>query len=487
MKTFLLLLMILSLDLYAVSGGGGNGGDVFYCEKDTSLNDFQGDYTLDYLMTEMENSSPKVIKYSRLEDYINYLSALMKSRFTDLAIDFTNFSKSIPVQGYDLYSSQYNWQNGSGELFDIKDENLERIIPGNCHFKSQAVIKKKNIYFYDGNIFESLPVSKPLQMSYLIVHEWLRNYIVDAQHIRLVNSFLHQKSTAKLSDKEFKRKFSALSGIPDSIINYASRAYSFLAIKESLKSRNFDLVTDYSLVDNSLLIEENYFILRTLAKEKNWQNFNKLTDTLSKKDLNSLFVYFIENNYFYALDKIQTKIELSAEDIQKVSHQCIVKNSLECLKILSKHNIELANVEITFAPSYRDGHRHIDYPESRGLRIDTNAMGMFKTSNTKHINVGKIGLLTFAALEGRVAIVKYLLSLATDHKDTAQVRTIKSHFQFLTKCLNCNLTSKTKTLSLEELLNLRVNSLKYNLKRSKDKSIEIKKWIEDIKEIKGII
>lgn len=99
-----------------------------------------------------------------------------------------------------------------------KPLSLSVEIPAECKVGSeaielyQAVIREKNkqvSYAYDQNILKALEENHPLQLSFLYVHEFLRDFTDDPDVLRQVNQFLHQ-DLSQTNFYYFERKIKQL-------------------------------------------------------------------------------------------------------------------------------------------------------------------------------------------------------------------------------------------------------------------------------------
>jgi hypothetical protein len=68
-------------------------------------------------------------------------------------------------------------------------------------------------YVYSGPAFKHLLRMGGHQMSFMFVHEWLRDYTHDPEAIRHLNWFLHSKAAHTLSPREFRGRLRRL-GMP---------------------------------------------------------------------------------------------------------------------------------------------------------------------------------------------------------------------------------------------------------------------------------
>lgn len=197
MKKIILLIAAFAGQICFAGNDGPGGGDVIVCE---SANDNKSDtyYVLDFYLWKRQNGN----KLNSLVSIIEKLKATAPS----LGDDLENFVNSSPYPvGIKLSS---NWVKKK-KIRQINDEELgsyldkmnktprsillrERL-PSHCSLK-QAVLRMENsegiTYEYDPSILDMLNNGE-LQLSYLLIHEWLRNYFSSAEKIRKANWFFH--------------------------------------------------------------------------------------------------------------------------------------------------------------------------------------------------------------------------------------------------------------------------------------------------------
>lgn len=205
MKIFFIpfLLVFMSQAAFSESEGGNSsgGGDLALC-KSTDANAFEGLYSLDYLATfRSSNDNQDIIPIKTWEQSKQRVLGLLKAKSPMLAGSFQNFLNSM--SNFDDYSKLRIWEESSFGLVDIKDEKLFGQLPKNCYIEGedggskliQAVIRtqRPNLLTYEfaDPYFKELKEKRPLQYSFLIVHEWLRDFTEDVQNIRRLNRIIH--------------------------------------------------------------------------------------------------------------------------------------------------------------------------------------------------------------------------------------------------------------------------------------------------------
>jgi hypothetical protein len=215
----------------------GNGGDVAYCKKSES-NDFTDFYTVDYLVT-YESFSPiseaKNWKGSR-DRILNQLKRLN----TQLHESFKSYLQDLDKKP--SANTKRLWQPSSFGLSKLSDELLIGNLPENCRNADsdgktrllQTVIRsipkadelslstKDSIdpadpaapalvkYDYNKNMMEWLKNQRPLQYSFMIVHEWLWDFSKDINSIRTLNALIHSHDLDQMTAEDFMQKFVGL-------------------------------------------------------------------------------------------------------------------------------------------------------------------------------------------------------------------------------------------------------------------------------------
>lgn len=195
-----------------INGDGRGGGDVVYCYPDSEKSRYAGLYSLDYLLTrtsDFNENDDEFYKFSNDSKAAMDIAMSIASKLEEISPRASNslFSFLALVENVD-------WSDRApdGELFrvwiptprlrDYKDEDFINDLPKNCYGDNgkmnikQLILREdvnSNIlYHYNKKLFTELKGS-PLQMSYLLIHEWLRDYTVHAAVIRRVTNYLHSE------------------------------------------------------------------------------------------------------------------------------------------------------------------------------------------------------------------------------------------------------------------------------------------------------
>ena len=229
--------------VFAGDFGGGNGGDKVYCQENTQ--DYEGKIHghlfLDKLSAYMSGYSNDEMYQSVAEVISN-----LKTKIPTLAIDLDKM-----VQAYKAKSrtGAYVWQKVTPT--EINDENLFFKIPDHCEGSlKQVVIRTRynsNRAYFRYNAKQMKNLEK--QLSWVFVHELLWDHYNNADEIRLVNTFLHQKDFSELSSSNYILELNSI----------ASRT-NFISLAQ------FNLLSDAKVLLQSL--EEEYSIIKNESRKR---------------------------------------------------------------------------------------------------------------------------------------------------------------------------------------------------------------------------
>lgn len=223
MRKLLLSLLFLTATISnAFAFGGGNsmsmngdergGGDFVYCYNDSTSSNFHGYYTLDFLLNrENDFESNRAVNYTEGTSWKEVINSITK-KLNDVAPNsaykgLNSYMKLLENHDWavELAADEvFRYWEPTLNLLDYKDEEKDRIskLPKNCYSKetgkvniSQVVLRTDEgssiVYSYDKELFNNVKKTNPLQFSYLVVHEWLRDYSFQSRIIRRVNNYLH--------------------------------------------------------------------------------------------------------------------------------------------------------------------------------------------------------------------------------------------------------------------------------------------------------
>jgi hypothetical protein len=198
------------------ANGVGNGGDVIFCTASDN-NFLNGAYSLDYILTlsemQSDTSNAAVSSWKNSSDRIYKILAEKVPTLADL---FNDYRRLVFNTGD--YSLKRVWEPAPFGLVDLKDELITSQLPRNCQhdgqyqvvqaaikqFNSFSGTKDKIIYKFVPALVNELDERSPLQLSYLLVHEWLWDISTNVDRNRRINRFLHSLKIATMSADEVK-------------------------------------------------------------------------------------------------------------------------------------------------------------------------------------------------------------------------------------------------------------------------------------------
>ncbi len=197
----------------------GNGGDAVVCEE-SPASSYTGYYSFDYMMTLKEDNSD-LPEFSDWAGYRQRILQLFAEKYPDLERLFLDFASRVPgedlVPPDQIFLQERIWLEAIYGLVDLQDEQAIRKLPPNCYKSGeventlkvvQAVIRQPGenviIYNYDPDVLRRLK-SRPLQYSFLLVHEWLWDLVGDPEVVRRLNRFLHSKLAEDLNRDDFQK------------------------------------------------------------------------------------------------------------------------------------------------------------------------------------------------------------------------------------------------------------------------------------------
>jgi hypothetical protein len=215
MKMMFLFVVLFSLTSWAGGGYVGNGGDAIKCRKD-SANRFEGYYALDYIATLPTLAGDDGLRpVASWDESSKRLLSLLRNKAPSLAQSFEHFAKLMYNKSY---AQDRIWESSPFGLIQLDDQRLTSLIPANCVEGAtpqiiQAVIRLYEpyagtnpghiIYKYDPALLEELDRQAPLQLSFLLVHEWLWDVSLNVERNRRVNRLLHSVEAESLTAADF--------------------------------------------------------------------------------------------------------------------------------------------------------------------------------------------------------------------------------------------------------------------------------------------
>jgi hypothetical protein len=337
-RLFLALFLGINFSVYGQGNTVGKGGDTIKCEP-TSLNDFNGHYTLDYLLeynsgefhlsqdTNFEKMKAKLQQYFGLEQ-------------VELAQSLENFSGSLFKQDEAMGRV---WKKSETPLYDIKDEEIIKRIPENCLVLEagifvlklrQTVIRQtvKNYveYHYDEEILIQQKQQNPVQYSFFLVHEWLWDFTRNIESLRKLNWLLHSSQLEKMSKGDFKLFLEKINfGIVDLPVCERSTIVRNLFNKDCQEISKRDLL-------NLNTLKLDY--AKSMVRPGDIYGFSKV------KSLNLVGANALPPRFFNSLYQLEN-LDLSSSKITALSEMTLMDlkyiKSIKLNQALSKNAVQL--------------------------------------------------------------------------------------------------------------------------------------------------
>ncbi len=230
------LALLLAAEAHAVKGNGvGNGGDAVLCRKSAG-SVFDGYYSLDFLAQYDPTSLP--VAMATLDASLDRIERGLKAKLPALLLSFQEFR--LTLFNDRNMTLERIWERAPFGLVDLKDEELVTLLPANCVSGdkaqiSQAVIRQppsvsglppgKILYRFVPTVVDQLAQSNPVQLSFLLVHEWLWDFSSNVARNRRINYWLHSDRLDLWSQNEWAQNLQGIGftmpGMPDPVYSDA--------------------------------------------------------------------------------------------------------------------------------------------------------------------------------------------------------------------------------------------------------------------------
>lgn len=211
-----LLLSLTATGGYSTGGSAivGGGGQTILCRTSNGQNPIE--LSLDYVV-EAAGHEAEVAPVASLEASLLRIAHILDANRNTVpyfAFIFNEFRKDVYNTSDDTH---YNfWEAMPNGLGPTKDQNLERPLPPSCltngvpniqqafqrfgsRFNGQGT--ETTLYRFDPKIINRLK-AQPIQLSFLLVHEWLWLISGDVRLNRRINFFLHSKAIETINYNE---------------------------------------------------------------------------------------------------------------------------------------------------------------------------------------------------------------------------------------------------------------------------------------------
>ncbi|MGZ3809219.1 MAG: hypothetical protein ACXVCE_14125, partial [Bacteriovorax sp.] len=163
-----------------------------------------------------------IVSVKTLDASITRIRQNLEEKLPELIESFDEFMKL--VRNEDVSLPRF-WEEAPFGLVDIKDEEIINLVPMNCRQDGQVKIvqtiirlnpakvgteKYKLIYKYVPHLFQDLYTADPLQLSFLLVHEWLWDLSHNVEKNRRLNRVFHSKELETLNREQLRIKLTTL-------------------------------------------------------------------------------------------------------------------------------------------------------------------------------------------------------------------------------------------------------------------------------------
>jgi hypothetical protein len=202
----------------------GNGGDAVFCKPGGPFP--AGVYALDYIASSAAARPDDLARVDSLAASTLRIETLLREKVPSLASDFAIFSKNF-LNTTD-YALPQVWEPVAFALVDLNDALGVGTLPPNCgegdgQKLRQAVIRTRKttsssvagqrIFKFVPSVIRDLESTSPVQLSFLLVHEWLWDYSHGVENNRRVAAFLHSSAFEKVTPEEATKQLLSM-GFP---------------------------------------------------------------------------------------------------------------------------------------------------------------------------------------------------------------------------------------------------------------------------------
>lgn len=210
------ILLMSGATVAPASDNRGNGGDVVLCGA--THGDFElpaGYYALDYLLTINTVNEAQTTRFDNLAAALQSITNAMDAKLPTLARSFKTFIADY--RNTTDPTHRYFWDEAPFGLDDIADENRVNDVPPACKTNGsiqliQAVVHQNSEQAglpqgtiglkFVPSLLIALERDAPLQLSFLLVHEWLWDLSQNVDRNRRINRFLHSREFATMTSEQ---------------------------------------------------------------------------------------------------------------------------------------------------------------------------------------------------------------------------------------------------------------------------------------------
>jgi hypothetical protein len=208
--------VLVSTQVGAIGGTTvGNGGDLVQCQGGPNEPTFVYK-SLDDLLTLQSETDANLVEHKSLENLLFDVQTLIDRNIPELSLSFRDYVGTLWNTDF---SESRIWEPAPFGVLSISDEEIGsgHLVPQACRHETpdgskinlvQAIVRLRErfnpdhpriVYAYMKDLIESVQAYDTLQISFLLVHEWLWDHSKNIERNRRINRLFHSKSFYELS------------------------------------------------------------------------------------------------------------------------------------------------------------------------------------------------------------------------------------------------------------------------------------------------
>lgn len=188
------------------------GGDAVFC-RPVEGSPFSGYYSLDYLLTMRESGGLSDV--ISIEQSLERIGRNIQQKLPEFYSSWDEFHSTYLNSDFRLPRI---WQESPNGLIEIGGEGFIGDLPTNCKNGNRVAIVQaavrdasgpsvppgKILYHYVPSVFRALESSAALQLSFIVVHEWLWDIVSNPEINRRLDHFLHSRQFLEMSTEDVR-------------------------------------------------------------------------------------------------------------------------------------------------------------------------------------------------------------------------------------------------------------------------------------------